>query len=190
MAIGNPFDLGLTITHGIVSRASRNGALDNYVDFIQTDAVLNEGNSGGALVDSNGYLVGITNANFTVRDGANRIRNVDGINFAVPYETAIKVMDKIIKNGTVIRGMLGFTGEAYTNLTGIVVTDVAPNSPAYKAGLRPDDVLLAIDGIRLESASKALEMIAETPPGTMLELEVSREGDLLKMKAQVARLEV
>jgi serine protease DegS len=187
MAIGNPFDLGQTITQGIVSRAGRNG-LSNYVDFIQTDAVLNQGNSGGALVDSNGILLGITNANFQVRDSRNRVRNVDGINFAVPYELAKRVMDKIINNGRVIRGQLGFIGGEYRNRPGIEVTAVANGSAADEAGLQPGDIILAIDGIRLESASKTLDMIAETAPGTTLELEVSRGGNPLTINALVAEL--
>ena len=187
MAIGNPFDLGQTITQGIVSRAGRNG-LSNYVDFIQTDAVLNQGNSGGALVDSNGILLGITNANFQVRDSRNRVRNVDGINFAVPYELAKRVMDKIINNGRVIRGQLRFIGGEYRNRPGIEVTAVANGSAADEAGLQPGDIILAIDGIRLESASKTLDMIAETAPGTTLELEISRGGNPLTINALVAEL--
>ncbi len=187
MAIGNPFDLGQTITHGIVSRAGRNG-LSNYVDFIQTDAVLNQGNSGGALVDSNGTLVGITNANFQVRDSRNGVRNVDGINFAVPYELARRVMDDIIQNGKVIRGQLGFLGSEYRGTPGIEVTAVANGSPADQAGLRAGDVILAIDGIQLESASKTLDMIAETDPGTTLELNVSRGGENMMISATVAEL--
>lgn len=189
MAIGNPYDLGQTITQGIVSRAGRNG-LSNYVDFIQTDAVLNQGNSGGALVDSNGVLVGITNANFQVRDSRRRVRNVDGINFAVPYELAKRVMDEIITNGKVTRGQLGFAGREYRGRPGIEVTAIAPNSPVALAGLRPGDILLAIDGVRLESASKTLDMIAETQPGTELELEVSRGSELLNMRVKVAELMV
>ncbi|RDV28230.1 PDZ domain-containing protein [Alteromonas aestuariivivens] len=187
MAIGNPFDLGQTITHGIVSRAGRNG-LSNYVDFIQTDAVLNQGNSGGALVDSNGVLVGITNANFQVRDGRHRVSKVDGINFAVPYELAKRVMDEIITNGKVTRGQLGFIGSEYRGRPGIVVTAVANGSPVARAGLMAGDIILAIDGIRLESASKTLDMIAETEPGTELELEVSRSGEIIIMRVVVAEL--
>ncbi len=187
MAIGNPFDLGQTTTHGIVSRAGRNG-LSNYVDFIQTDAVLNQGNSGGALVDSNGILVGITNANFQVRDAGNRVRNVDGINFAVPYELAHRVMNEIITNGKVTRGQLGFIGSEVRDRPGIEVTAVANNSPVDQAGLRAGDVIMAIDGISLESASKTLDMIAETEPGTELELKVSRSGNLVTMKVIVAEL--
>ena len=187
MAIGNPFDLGQTITNGIVSRAGRNG-LSNYVDFIQTDAVLNQGNSGGALVDSNGTLVGITNANFQVRDSRNGVRNVDGINFAVPYELAKRVMADIIQNGKVIRGQLGFVGQENRGAPGITVTAVATDSPAERAGLRKNDVLLAIDGIQLKSASKTLDMIAETVPGTTLELNISRDGENIMLSAEVAEL--
>ena len=187
MAIGNPFDLGQTITHGIVSRAGRNG-LSNYVDFIQTDAVLNQGNSGGALVDSNGTLVGITNANFQVRDSRNGVRNVDGINFAVPYELAKRVMDEIIQKGKVTRGQLGFIGSERRDGSGIEVTAVASTSPADEAGLRAGDILIAIDGVQLESASKTLDMIAETKPGKTLELEVNRDGKNIKMQATVAEL--
>ena len=190
MAIGNPYDLGQTITQGIVSRAGRFSGLANYNDFIQTDAVLNQGNSGGALVDSNGYLVGINNANFQIRDGRRRVRNVDGINFAVPYELAKRIMEEIITNGKVIRGQMGFVGSEYRGRPGIQVTDVAANSPAERAGLRRDDVILAIDGIRLETASKTLDMIAETAPGTVMTLEVSRGGELITLKATVAELGV
>ncbi|MFC3092831.1 PDZ domain-containing protein [Alteromonas sediminis] len=189
MAIGNPYDLGQTITQGIVSRAGHNG-LSNYVDYIQTDAVLNQGNSGGALVDSKGNLVGITNANFQIRDRRRGVRNVDGINFAVPYELAKRVMDEIITSGKVTRGQLGFEGREHTDRPGIEVTNVAPNSPAALAGLRPEDIILAIDGVRLESALETQDMIAETTPGTEIELVVSRDGDLLTMTAVIAELDV
>ena len=190
MAIGNPYNLGQTITQGIVSRAGRTGLSNSYVDFIQTDAVLNQGNSGGALVDSNGYLVGITNANFQVRDERRGTYIVDGINFAVPYELAVRVMESIITNGKVTRGQLGFIGEELRGGPGIEVKAVAANSPAAQAGLRPGDIIMSIDGIRLESASKALDMIAETQPGTVLELEVSRNASLFTMQVTVAELQL
>ena len=189
MAIGNPLNLGQTVTHGIVSSPGRIG-LWNYVDFIQTDAVLNKGNSGGALIDSNGYLVGITNASFLTSDSRRRVQSVDGINFAVPYEVAIKVMNSIITHGRVIRGQLGFDGNTEFNVQGILVTKVIPNGPAFNAGLRPDDIVLSIDGERIENASKTLEMIAETPPGTELELVVERDGNLLNLVAEVGAVEV
>tara|TARA_Y100000589_G_scaffold120772_1_gene115234 strand:+ start:5218 stop:6276 length:1059 start_codon:yes stop_codon:yes gene_type:complete len=189
MAIGNPYNLGQTITQGIVSRAGRTG-LSNFVDFIQTDAVLNQGNSGGALVDSNGYLVGITNANFQVRDERRGTYIVDGINFAVPYELAKRVMEDIITNGKVTRGQLGFVGEELRGRPGIEVKAVTQNSPAAIAGLQPGDIIMAIDGIRLESASKTLDMIAETQPGTVLEMEISRNARTITMQVTVAELMV
>nr|WP_220099423.1 trypsin-like peptidase domain-containing protein [Alteromonas lipotrueiana] len=187
MAIGNPFDLGQTVTHGIVSRAGRNG-LSNFVDFIQTDAVLNQGNSGGALVDSTGNLVGITNANFQVRDSRNGVRNVDGINFAVPYELAHRVMDEIITNGKVVRGQLGFIGGEIRGRSGVIITAVAKQSPAAEAGLRPNDIIMAINGTTLESSAKTLDMIAETRPGTQLDLLISRDGETIDITVTVAEL--
>ena len=187
MAIGNPFNLGQTITQGIVSRTGKNG-LANYVDFVQTDAVLNQGNSGGALVDSNGYLVGITNANFKTLDNRRRLTSVDGINFAVPYELAKRVMDEIISDGRVTRGQLGFSGEESRGTPGIVVTGVAPNGPADTAGITVNDVLLSVNGVRLESASKTLDMIAETQPGTELVLEISRNEQIITMTIIVGEL--
>ena len=188
MAIGNPYNLGQTITQGIVSRTGQNG-LANYVDFVQTDAVLNQGNSGGALVDSNGYLVGITNANFQTLDERRRITSPDGINFAVPYELAKRVMDEIISDGRVTRGHLGISGaESSRGAPGIIVTGVAPNGPAHTAGMQVNDILLSVNGVRLESASKTLDMIAETKPGTELVLEVSRNEEVITMTVVVGEL--
>lgn len=187
MAIGNPYNLGQTITQGIVSRTGRNG-LANYFDFIQMDAVLNRGNSGGALVDSNGVLMGITNANFKTLDSRRRLQDVDGVNFAVPYELAKRVMDEIIVNGKVTRGQLGFSGDVSAGNQGIRVTSVTSNSPAHRAGMQANDILLSINGKRVESAARTLDFIAETKPGTLLELEVSRDNRLIRMQVIVAEL--
>lgn len=178
MAIGNPYDLGQTVTQGIVSHSGRRTGLDNTnTGYIQTDAVLNQGNSGGALVDSNGVLLGIANAKFLVRDARRRVVSVDGINFAVPYELAKEVMEEIINNGRVVRGYLGFEGGELLGHPGVILVNVvAPNSPAAKAGLQPGDAILSIDGVQLESASKALDLISQSEPGSVLELEVSRDG--------------
>jgi serine protease DegS len=186
MAIGNPLDLGQTVTSGIVSRVGHNN-LANYFDRVQTDAVLNPGNSGGALVDSNGYLVGITNANFKTLDNRRRVQDVNGVNFAVPYPLAKKVMDEIIVNGTVRRGQLGFSGEGYDN-RGILVTSVAPNGPADEAGLRVNDLLLSVNGEGASDLSKTLDLIAETRPGSELELVVSRNDELITMIVVVGEL--
>lgn len=181
MAIGNPLDLGQTITQGIVSRISRNN-LANYFDFIQTDAVLHPGNSGGALVDSNGYLVGITNANFKTRGPTGRgLSKVDGINFAVPYELVKKVMDEIIVSGTVVRGQLGFEANPYLERKGLLVTNVNRGGPAEIAGLQTGDILLAINEIEIEQNDngQALNMVSQTAPGTELLLKIEREQRLM-----------
>lgn len=188
MAIGNPYNLGQTITHGIISRTGRNG-LANYVDFIQTDAVLNQGNSGGALVDTEGYLLGITNANFRTLDAQRRVLNVDGVNFAVPYPLALRVMQELISNGKVTRGQLGFSGNEFAGQEGIMITNVNSNSPADLAGLQVGDVLLAIDNERITSASKALDLIAETPPGTLLQLSILRDDSPLLIQVTVGELQ-
>lgn len=187
MAIGNPLDLGQTITSGIVSRTGRNG-FSNFFDFVQTDAVLNQGNSGGALIDSNGYLVGITNANFKTLDNRRRVTSVDGVNFAVPYTLARRVMEEIISNGKVTRGQLGFSGSEIRGSQGIVVDAVFSNSPAEVAGLRVNDILLSINGIEVQSAPKALDMIAETTPGSQITLLVSRDDQTIEMMVIVGEL--
>ncbi|OFA30509.1 serine protease [Glaciecola punicea] len=186
MAIGNPLDLGQTVTSGIVSRLGRNG-LANYFDRIQTDAVLNPGNSGGALIDSNGFLVGITNANFKTLDSRRRVQDVNGVNFALPYPLAKRVMDEIIDNGRVRRGQLGFSGNGYDN-RGILVESVAPNGPAAEAGLRVNDLLLSVNGEDTIDLSKTLDLIAGTRPGAQLELVVSRNDELITMTVTVGEL--
>lgn len=188
MAIGNPLDLGQTVTSGIVSRVGHNN-LANYFDRVQTDAVLNPGNSGGALVDSNGYLVGITNANFKTLDNRRRVQDVNGVNFAVPYPLAKKVMDEIIINGRVRRGQLGFSGEGSDN-RGILVTAVTVNGPAFEAGLRVNDLLLSVNGEGAGDLSKTLDLIAETRPGEEMQLVISRDKQLITMVVIVGELNV
>ena len=188
MAIGNPLDLGQTITSGIVSRTGYS-SLANYFDFVQTDAGLNPGNSGGALVDSNGYLVGITNANFkTIDQGSRQVQDVVGVNFAVPYPLAKRIMDEIIENGTVRRGQLGFRGEGHVNEKGIVVKSVDANGPAALAGLRVNDVLLSLNGIEIEDVVTARDIIAESAPGSEMVFIVSRDEQLITMTVVVAEL--
>ena len=180
LAIGNPLNIGQTITQGIVSRTGHN-ITQNFVDFIQTDAVLNEGNSGGALVDSNGVLVGINNANFKTLDSQRRVVDVNGIFFAVPYPLARRVMDQIIANGKATHGQLGFTGGQDVEREGIVVTSVATGGPAELAGLQVGDLIVSINQSRMTSISQALDIIANSPPGETLELVVAREGNQITL---------
>ncbi len=188
MAVGNPLDLGQTITSGIVSRTGRN-SLATYFDFIQTDAALNQGNSGGALIDSNGYLVGITNARFNTIDAFRRVQTVEGVNFAVPYELAKKVMTEIIESGTVTRGELGVTGHDIRNGQGARVTAVLEGGPAHKAGIRENDVLVSIskDAESSSNLPEMLDMIAESRPGTKVIVQVNRDGLIFEVEAVVGK---
>ena len=187
LAIGNPYNLGQTITQGIVSRFSQN-TLQTYFDYIQTDAVLNEGNSGGALVDSNGLLVGINNANFKTLDSRRRIKEVDGVSFAIPYGLAKKVMDEIIATGKVTRGAVGFGGVQSPITEGILVTELVQAGPAEIGGLQVNDMVVAVDGIPADDMRKTLQYITDTPPCKKIELEVNRNNRLLKIEVVVAEL--
>ncbi|MCV2883646.1 trypsin-like peptidase domain-containing protein [Aestuariibacter sp. AA17] len=187
LAIGNPLNLGQTITQGIVSRIGRNIS-SHFIDFIQTDAVLNEGNSGGALVDSNGYLIGINNANFKTVDNRRRLRDVDGVFFAVPYKLARRVMDEIIATGRATHGVLGFSATSMPNTIGIVINTVFPGGPSEQAGLQPDDVIMAIDGVAVKNVYETLDKVASSTPGTILTLEVRRNGETLNLPVTVAEL--
>lgn len=199
LAIGNPYRLGQTITQGVISATGRSGlsniANNGYADFIQMDATLNEGNSGGALVDSNGYLLGINNANFKTLDSQNRIKDVAGIFFAVPYELAKRVMDSIIANGRVIRGYMGITGtpssQPYTsagNPSGILVSEVDPYGPAAQAGIKKMDILTRVDDQDIEGVHQILDVVAETKPGTVLTFEVIRNNQIMTIPVTIREL--
>jgi serine protease DegS len=188
LAVGNPYNLGQTVTQGIVSRINNNG-LNNFFDYIQTDAVLNEGNSGGALVDSEGFLIGINNANFKTRVSRSRVESVDGVSFAVPYNLAKKVMDEIIATGKVTRGALGFGGaQGGPTSAGITVTDVIKGRPAEIGGLQVGDLILSVDDIPASSIRDTLDYIADTAPGNTITFEVNRDGSILKLDLTVAEL--
>lgn len=184
LAIGNPYNLGQTVTQGVVSRISQN-QLNHYFDYIQTDAVLKEGNSGGALIDSEGYLVGITSANFKTRVG-NRVENVDDVSFAIPYSLAKRVMEEIISNGKVIRGALGFNGDRHPS--GIQVTGVALGKPANIAGLQVGDIILSLDGISTTGVRDTLDYITNTAPGRIVKVEILRDRQKLILPMTVTEL--
>jgi serine protease DegS len=188
LALGNPYNLGQTVTKGIVSRFSNN-ELNQYFDYIQTDAALNEGNSGGALVDSEGYLVGINNASFKTRISRSRVESVDGVSFALPYMLANKVFKEIIATGKVTRGALGFVGQqAAPANTGIIVTAIVKGNPAELGGLQVGDIILTVDDNQTSSIRNALDYIADTAPGQIITFEVNRDGTILKLDMIVAEL--
>jgi serine protease DegS len=196
LAIGNPLNLGQTITQGIISASGNNGLSSRgYIDFMRMDAAINRGNSGGALVNSNGTLVGINAAAFQLEN-----QDIQGIFFAIPYTLAINVMQKLIKQGRVTRSHLGVSGDAVINaagerlissgqqLYGLSITAVNANGPAAEAGLQVGDILLKIAGQRFDSVQQALNMIAETSPNSTLALTVDRSGQLLTINAVVREL--
>jgi len=192
MAIGNPYNLGQTSTMGMISATGRVGlsnyfSTQNYADFLQTDVVLNEGNSGGALVDSNGHLVGINNANFKTLDNRRQVKDVNGVSFAVPYPLAKRVMDSIITHGRVIRGYLGINVEERANRQ-ITVTGMAPGGPAERSGFQVDDVLIAVDGRPLDNWHIAMDLVAESQPGNTLNFDVLRKDQKTSIPVTVGEL--
>ncbi|MDN3653529.1 trypsin-like peptidase domain-containing protein [Thalassotalea ponticola] len=188
LAIGNPLNIGQTVTQGIISATGRNGlSSTNYREFLQMDAAINDGNSGGALVNSNGDLVGITSAQFK---RLNSQMNIQGIFFAVPYKLAAKVMRELIEHGQVVRGWLGVGSDSYNpNLRGFVINAVTPGGPADRAGLEVNDVVHKIGGQEIKSITHALDIIAETNPGAQLEFSVYRQDKLLTISVIIGEFE-
>ena len=194
-AVGNPLGVGETVTMGIVSAKSRNvGILDDvegYEDFIQTDAAINMGNSGGALVDAKGRFVGINSAIVSPSKG-----NI-GIGFAVPVNMAAGVMKSLIETGTVSRGFLGVAGDPITpeiaeqvhlpkDATGVIVTEAIADGPADKAGVKTGDVILSVNDKPITSHDDLRMMISQMAPGTKVVLSVSRDGKPLTISATLA----
>jgi serine protease DegS len=189
LAIGNPYNIGQTITQGIISASGgRVGVSNSYSDLIQMDAVINQGASGGALVNTAGELIGINNARYNSAFGDGG----EGIYFAVPYENARKVMKTLIQEGKVVRGYIGisvnpnFSEEQ--SLSGILITDVEAGGPAALAGLRRNDFLVAIDGEPVRTASEGLDRVANSEPGTELEVEFYRGNKRMTTTVTVAEL--
>jgi serine peptidase DegS len=189
LAIGNPVGLSQTVTHGIVSATSRQQlGIAPLEDFIQTDAPINFGNSGGALIDSSGMLIGINTAIVAKNIG------VEGIGFAIPVNMVRGVMDEIIAHGRVIRGWIGIIPEDLSPeqaeqlrlaQSGVLIGNLYVGSPAQKAGLLPGDLLLAIDGVAPHSAQDALGRIAGHKPGSTTRVRALRAGRTFEVEAVV-----
>ncbi|GGX90723.1 Do family serine endopeptidase [Massilia dura] len=186
LAIGNPFGVGQTVTMGIISALGRNNLhINHFENFIQTDAAINFGNSGGALIDTNGNLLGINSAIYSQTGGS------VGIGFAIPVSTAKTVMESIIKSGHVVRGWIGVESQEITpelaqsfglqRDSGAIIAGVVRNGPADKAGMKPGDILVSVDGKAVRDTNEMLNLIAQLQPGgkaTMRVLRKNRESEL------------
>jgi Do/DeqQ family serine protease len=191
LAIGNPFNVGQTVTAGIVSALDRSSAgQSRFQNFIQTDAAINPGNSGGALVDERGALVGINTAIFSSSGG-----NM-GIGFAVPADTARQVMEALVRDGTVQRGWLGveprdLSADLVESLNlpvrdGVLITGVLQDGPAARGGLRPGDVVVKVGEQPIRSSGDLFSAVASLKPGNTAAVAVLRGGQALQLKLVVA----
>jgi len=192
LALGNPFGFGHTVTHGIVSALGRRDlGINRFEDFIQTDAAINLGNSGGALIDSHGNLIGINSAIYSQSGGS------QGIGFAIPVSIARTVLEQIIRDGEVTRGWLGIEPQELTpeiaaalslqKIDGLLIRSVIKNSPADKAGLQVRDVVLEIDGQPTHDSATLLSRIAALTPGKEATLKVLRDRKPIEVAVVVGR---
>lgn len=195
LAIGNPYNIGQTITQGIISATGRDG-LSPYrrQNFIQTDASINHGNSGGALVNTKGELVGINTLTFAKNLG-NDVP--EGIGFAIPTALAVKIMDKLIQDGKVIRGYIGIDGLEFAptqnpsdlpKVLGILVTNA--EGPSLQAGVEANDILIMVDNKPVKSIVETMDQIAELKPGTIVPILVLRNGEKIELQVTIGQLPV
>jgi serine protease DegS len=187
LAIGNPFGVGQTVTQGIVSATQRNGiGLNTFENFIQTDADINPGNSGGALVDAYGNLLAINTASLNQSGSA-------GISFAIPADSAEKVLKDIIQYGRVIRGWLGMDAFPLTPQTskqlniavnhGLLVRAVSKGGPSHRVGIQANDIVISINGSPVTDRHTSVNQIADVMPGKTIELEILRQGKTFDVTA-------
>lgn len=193
LAIGNPFGLGGSVSLGIVSARNRDINAGPYDDFIQTDAAINKGNSGGPLFNLQGEVVGVNTAIYSPSGGS------VGIGFSVPAATVRGVVDQLVKYGETRRGWLGVRIQSLTDdlaegldlgkTQGALVAEVTPTGPAEKAGLKPRDVITEFDGKPIRDMKDLPRVVADTPIGKKVVLKILREGKPLELSTEVGRLE-
>jgi serine protease DegQ len=192
LAIGNPFGVGQTVTMGIVSALGRSHlGINTFENFIQTDAAINPGNSGGALIDNRGNLVGINTAIYS-RSGGSL-----GIGFAIPISTARDVMEQIIQTGTVTRGWIGVEAQeispelaesfGLSEAAGALIAGVQRGSPADAGGIKPGDILLAVDGKSVKDPQVMLDLIAGQKPGTTVPFKLRRQKALFDTSIRIGK---
>jgi serine protease DegQ len=191
LAIGNPFGVGQTVTMGIISALGRNHlGINTFENFIQTDAPINPGNSGGALVDARGNLLGINTAIYS-RSGGSL-----GIGFAIPVSTARSVLESIITTGSVTRGWIGVEPQDVTpaiaesfglQQKGTIVAGVLQGGPADKAGIKPGDVLLDVNGQEITDTTRLLNVIAQIKPGTDAKIRLMRKNKEMQVDVMIGK---
>ena len=192
LAIGNPFGVGQTVTMGIISALGRSHlGINTFENFIQTDAAINPGNSGGALVDTAGNLLGINTAIYTRSGGS------QGIGFAIPASLAKQVMEQVVANGSVTRGWIGIGVQDMTpelveslrlpKVQGALIIEVLNDSPAGKAGLKPGDILVAIEAKPVVDQASSLNIIAALKPGSTAMLKVLRDKQAKEIRVSVGK---
>jgi serine protease DegQ len=193
LAIGNPFGVGQTVTSGIVSAMGRDHVgINTFENFIQTDAAINPGNSGGALIDTRGNLIGINTAIFSNNGGSM------GIGFAIPVNLAKQVMESILKNGSVTRGWIGVEPQNLSkelseslglpsNTVGVLLSGVLEGGPAARGGVKPGDVLTAVNGDKTKDVKQLLNQIAQIGPGNEATLKILRKDKELELKIQTGK---
>jgi serine protease DegQ len=192
LAIGNPFGVGQTVTMGIVSALGRSQlGINTFENFIQTDAAINPGNSGGALIDTAGNLVGINTAIYS-RSGGSL-----GIGFAIPASSAKQIMEQIIATGSVTRGWIGVEAQEITpeiaesfrlsSVNGVLIAGVLRGGPAEKAGLKPGDVLVAIEGRAVKDPNSMLNLVAALVPGKPASIRLKRDNKDVEVQVAVGK---
>ncbi len=192
LAIGNPFGVGQTVTMGIVSAVGRSHlGINTFENFIQTDAAINPGNSGGALIDSSGNLVGINTAIYSQSGGSM------GIGFAIPASSARQVMESIIETGSVTRGWIGVEAQEITPelaesfklkaTSGALIAGVVRGGPADKGGVRPGDVLLAVEGKPVTDPQSMLTLVAALVPGKPAKIQIRRDTKDMDLQIEVGK---
>lgn len=195
LAIGNPLGYGHTVTQGIISATNRYGLnLNLYENYIQTDAAINVGNSGGALIDSNGLLVGINTA---ITTGSDSTRGSIGLGFAIPVNDARKVLSDLVQYGQVIRGWLGVNAQQLNqkiadalgldNTDGAVITAIQRGGPAHKAGLLIGDVIVSVNGQAMVDVREVMFQIANMKPGETLSLEIQRGNRVMEIDVKIGQ---
>ncbi len=192
LAIGNPLGTEFTVTAGIISAKGRQLGIADYADYIQTDAAINKGNSGGPLVNLKGEVIGVNSAILTPNEGS------VGIGFAIPSNLVKIIISELKTTGKVIRGWLGVMIQDISpedkdalglkNTRGALISQVTPGSPADKYGLKPYDVIVSVNGKKIKNSTELKVIIGATKPGTFVSLGIIREGKLISKKVKIGKL--